>query len=121
MENVNIRRATLEDMAVLLEFEQGVIGAERAFDVTLKQHDTRYYDIEEMIIAPHIELAVAGSGTEIIGSGYARIEASKPYLQHAKYAYLGFMYVRPAYRGQGINQMLIGYLQEWVRAQGITE
>jgi GNAT superfamily N-acetyltransferase len=39
-----------------------------------------------------------------IDAGYARIEQAKPYLKHTAYAYLGFMYVLPAYRGKGINK-----------------
>lgn len=53
---VTIRPATHHDLEILLAFEQGVIEAERPFDVTLKRGARRYYDIEEMIDAQHIEL-----------------------------------------------------------------
>jgi len=43
-----------------------------------------------MIRASHIELLVAESEGEVIGSGYARIESAKPYLKHGRHAYLGF-------------------------------
>lgn len=118
---VRIRPATLADVPVLLEFEQGVVEAERPFDPTLKRTDTRYYDIDEMICAPHMELLVADVNGKLAGCGYARIESSKPYLQHTQHAYLGFMYVLPEYRGRGINRQLIEALQTWAQAQGITE
>ncbi|HEY5406028.1 MAG TPA: hypothetical protein VIJ92_03035 [Ginsengibacter sp.] len=54
-----MRKATLNDMEVLLSFEQGVIKAERPFDLTLKADPIHYYKIEEMIKASHIELVVA--------------------------------------------------------------
>jgi hypothetical protein len=42
-----------------------------------------------MIIAEHITVLVAKIDSEIVGSGYARIETAKPHLNHENYAYLG--------------------------------
>jgi hypothetical protein len=54
-----------------------------------------------MIQAAHIELAVAELNSELIASGYARIEQlKKTFFNCEKYAYLGFMYVVPKYRGE---------------------
>jgi len=118
---INTRTATLADMDTLLAFEQGIITTERPFDQTLYNDPISYYDIAAMIAAPDIEVAVAHVGDEIIGSGYARIEDAKPYLRHKKYAYLGFMYVKPEHRGRGVNQIIIKHLQQWCILQGITE
>ena len=115
------RKATLNDIDTLLVFEQGVIKAERPFDITLKPDPLHYYDIEEMITAPHIELVVAELENKIIGSGYARLENSKHYLQHSKHAYLGFMYVDPNYRGKGVNQKIIEALKNWAVLQNVAE
>lgn len=121
MEEIIIRSASINDLTTLLRFEQGIINAERPFDPTLKRGDNRYYDLEAMIKAPPIELVVAESGTEIIGCGYARIEESKPYLQHRQHAYLGFMYVDPNHRGKGVNKMIIDVLIAWSLSQNISE
>ncbi len=121
MHSVITRKATFNDLPKLLEFEQGVIEAERPFDSTLKRDNTRYYDIEQMISAPHIELLVAEQDGQLIGSGYARIEDAKPYLQHKQHAYLGFMYVIPLMRGKGINKMIIDALAAWSSSQNISE
>ncbi len=121
MDQVIVRRATLKDLEILLSFEQGVIEAERPFDITLKTGDTRYYDLEEMITAFHIELAVAELNNILIASGYARIENAKPYLQHERHAYLGFMYVDPKHRGEGVNKKIIEFLHVWAKSQKITE
>ncbi len=121
MNEVIIRKATINDLDTLLVFEQGVIAAERPFDPTLKTVHTNYYDIEKMIPATNVELVVAELGGELIGSGYARIENAKPYLQHQQHAYLGFMYVAPAHRGKGINRMIMETLEAWARTQNITE
>ena len=108
-------------MDTLLQFEQGVISSERPFDITLKNDHIRYYDLEALIAASHIQLVVAQAGDEVIGSGYARIETAKPYLRHHQYAYLGFMYVHPAHRGNGVNKLIIDALKQWGLSRGITE
>lgn len=118
---INIRKATLSDVETLLVFEQGVIAAERPFDSTLKSGHIHYYDIEKMITSGHIELLVAELDGAIIGCGYARIEEAKPYLQHRQHAYLGFMYVKPGYRGKAVNKMIIDELATWSASQNITE
>lgn len=120
MEEIIIRPATFRDIPVLLQFEQGVIAAEKPFDVTLKENPT-YYDINEMIAAPHIEIVVAELNNELIASGYARIETSKIYLKHAQHAYFGFMYVLPNHRGMGINKRIIEHLKNWSSLKGIAE
>jgi len=121
MEQIITRTSTLADLDILLEFEQGIVQTERPFDPTLKDGRIHYYDIAAMIQVPHIEVVVAEAGSEIIGSGYARIEDSKVYLKHSKHAYLGFMYVRPEYRGKGVNKKVIAALQDWSIGRGITE
>lgn len=121
MEYIKIRQATLQDIAILLNFEQGVVSAERPFDQTLKEEGVKYYDLEEMIKAPHIEIVVAELNNQLIASGYARIEDSKPYLKHEKHAYLGFMYVDSAHRGKGVNQKIMEALAAWAKSKQITE
>lgn len=121
MEQIIIRKATLSDLDILLQFEQGVVEAERPFNPVLKESGVHYYNINELITADHIELLVAQSGTEIIGCGYARIESAKPYLKYDHYAYLGFMYVVPAHRGKGVNKLILQELTAWAKGKDITE
>lgn len=121
MPEITIRKATHRDLDTLLRFEQGIIATERPFDKTLKPGHIHYYDLEAMIHASDVEVLVAQVNDEVIGSGYARIETAKPYLNHRQYAYLGFMFVEPAYRGQGVNQKIIKALTQWAVAQNINE
>jgi len=121
MDTITIRKASITDLEKLLEFEQGIIAAERPFDPTLKQEKIHYYDIKKMITAPHIEVLVAEIDSEIVSSGYARIEEAKPYLNHKTYAYLGFMYTLPEHRGKGVNSKIIEALKDWCRSQEIKE
>lgn len=121
MEDLLIREATPADKETLLRFEQGVIEAERPFDETLRPGTIHYYDLDGMLTAPHIALLVAEYNGRLIGSGYARIETAKPYLQHTQYAYLGFMYVEPAFRGKGVNKAILAALEKWALDKGVTE
>ena len=116
-----LRSATLDDLDTLLAFEQGIITTERPFDVTLREGHINYYDIAKMIEADNVEVAVAELDSEIIGSGYARIDDSKDYLKFTQHAYLGFMYVDPKHRGTGVNQQLLEYLKRWAIAKNLTE
>lgn len=121
MLKVIVREAHIDDLETLLEFEQGVIEYERQFDPTLKLEHAQYYDIPLMIEASHIQLLVAEIDGELVGSGYARIEEAKPYLQHQSYAYLGFMYVSEKHRGKGVNKLIFEGLKDWILTRGIHE
>lgn len=119
--NITTREARLEDLEVLLEFEQGIITFERPFDLTLKDEKISYYDIKAMILSKDVFVAVAVNGDEVVGSGYARIETADPYLKHKRFAYLGFMYVKENSRGKGVNGLVVEALNAWIRLQGIDE
>jgi GNAT superfamily N-acetyltransferase len=121
MEPVIIRRATLNDLATLLSFEQQIIKAERPFDVTLQDGHINYYDLAHMITAANVEVMVAEFNNEIVGSGYARIKDSEIYLKHRKHGYLGLMYVVPEHRRKGVNQKIIEALKQWCAAQDVYE
>jgi GNAT superfamily N-acetyltransferase len=121
MNSITTREAMQSDLPTLRRFEQGVIDAERPFIPTLQEGDTWYYDLEYMLDAPHILLVVAECGGELIGSGYARIEDARHYLRHKQHAYLGFMYIIPAYRGKGVNKIVMDALLHWAWQQNIAE
>ena len=117
-----IRKATIEDLPVLLQFEQGIITAERPFDSTLKPDPISYYDLKAFITSTDVQVLVAEIDGEIAGSGYARIKKNPDaHYDFEKYAYLGFMYVLPAYRGMGVNQAIIEELKKWTVEHGLTE
>jgi GNAT superfamily N-acetyltransferase len=121
MEQIMIRQATLRDLDILLGFEQEIIKTERPIDPTLKPGLISYYDIRAMISEPDVRVMVAETEGKIIASGYVRIQKAEPYLRHASFAFLGFMYVVPEYRGRGINSRIIESLTAWAEEQGITE
>jgi GNAT superfamily N-acetyltransferase len=121
MNEITIRPAELTDLPILFAFEQGIVEAERPFDPTLKPGHINYYDIKAMIESADTEVLVAVCHEEIVGSAYVQIRSAKPYLQHEYYAYLGFMFVHPDYRGHGVNLKIMEGIKAWVRSKGITE
>jgi GNAT superfamily N-acetyltransferase len=121
MHPITVRRATIGDLETLLRFEQGVVSAERPFDCTLEEGSIRYYNIRSMLDCEDVRFVVAESGAQIVGCGFARIEAAKPYLKHRFHAYLGLMYVEPDYRGRAVNVKVIDSLKEWCRSRNIGE
>jgi ribosomal protein S18 acetylase RimI-like enzyme len=121
MENFTIRQATIEDLPVLLNFEQELIKAERPFDVTIRPDPVSYYDIKDYILSKEVEVVVAENKTGIVSSGYALPKKARPYLDHSEYAYLGFMYTLPEYRGRGINQKIVSRLIKWSKKKGFKE
>ena len=121
MDNIKIRTATLDDIDVLLEFEQGVIKAERPFDVTLGADPITYYNLVELIESDDASLVVAEIEGKIIGSGYALLKPARHYLNHEFYSYLGFMFTLPEYRGKGVNTKIIERLKQWSDSKGLKE
>ncbi len=117
-----IRTARLEDLPILLDFEQKLIEAERPMDVTLKQTEKiSYYSIEDYIKAVHTEVVVAEIDGEIVGSGYGQIRDRKEFFQQKQLGYIGFMYVKEEHRGKGVSQAVIQYLYDWFTTKGLEE
>ena len=120
-DTIIIRKATKDDLPALLRFEQGVVETERPFDPTLKSHPNFYYDLKQMIKDPRVHLVVAEYQHQPIGSGYAYIQKAKHYLDHEYFAYLGFMWVEPEWRGKKVNRLIIDELTRWSLSKGIAE
>ena len=118
---ITIRKATIEDLPVLFEFEQGVLRAERPMDETLKLKNTYYYDIPNLIEDSSVELVMAEINGIIAGCGYARIKKARDCFQFDQFSYLGFMFTKEDYRGRGVNKKIMNYLYDWSFSKGINE
>ncbi|MFT6994388.1 MAG: GNAT superfamily N-acetyltransferase [Maribacter sp.] len=118
---IDIRKATYADLETLRTMEQGVIEAERPFDITLKEDSIQYYDLEGLLENPRALVLVATHEDAIVSCGYALEKQGKPYLKHKTYAYLGFMFTEPEYRGNGLNGTILEHLKEWAQENGLTE
>ena len=118
---ITIRKATIEDLTVLFEFEQGVLRAERPMDETLKLKNTYYYDIPNLIEDSSVELVIAELDGVIAGCGYAKIKKARDCFQFDQFSYLGFMFTKEDYRGRGVNKKIMNYLYDWSLSKGINE
>jgi len=118
---LNLREANLNDLKNLLELEQGVIEAERPYNSAIKPEGAQYYDIEYLISDENSLLLVVEDGNAIVGTGYAQIRASKSSLKHDFHSYLGFMYVAPDFRGQGVNKKVIDHLISWSKSKEVND
>ena len=118
---IKIREAKLDDLNTLKLFEQAVILYERPFAPNLKKDPIEYYNVTDLIQQKNTDMLVATVAGEIVGSGYSLIRNSKPYKKPKQYAYLGFMYVLPEYRGKGINRKIIECLLDKIKERNITE
>jgi RimJ/RimL family protein N-acetyltransferase len=119
--NYIIRKATLKDLPTLLEFEQGVIEAERPLDTTIKDGEINYYNISELITYENSAVFVVEINTKIVASGYAKIKNDRHYLKHKKQGYLGFMFVPQSHRGKGLNKLIIEALLKWCKEKDVYE
>jgi len=121
MTDVNIRKARLEDLEKLLEFEQAIVEYERPFEETMITEHFNYYDLADLINCDDAEVLVAESNGKLIGSGYAKIKKSLHFLKDENHSFLGFMYVEPDFRGKGVNKLIIEQLLVWSKNQGMNE
>jgi GNAT superfamily N-acetyltransferase len=121
MDNIRIRPAGKQDLSELLRFEQELIKAERPMDPTIREDPVIYYDLPVMIADPEVALVVAEKDGKLIASGYATAKRGRSYLDHEYYAYLGFMYTIPEFRGRGVNLDIIKVLHQWARHKGLNE
>lgn len=119
--NISIRPATLHDLKTLLKFEQGVIIAERPLDTFLGTGDLHYYNIPELITAQNTHFVVAVSNQELVACGYVKLEDSKHYHKNSKHGYIGFIFVKPSFRGQKISRLILNNLKEWSNKKDLKE
>ena len=116
-----VRKATLEDLPVLMEFMDGLVNAERPMDPTIKEGKVIYYDLSEIIANEESDLYVVELNNELAASGYAKIKDDRPYLKHKKQGYLGFMFVPEKHRGNGYNKLIMDALLKWCEDRNIFE
>ncbi len=119
---MKIRTANQQDLPTLLVFEQKIIATERPMDPTLIQDQIiSYYPIKDYLDADDTEVLVAEHEGLIIGSIYGQIRPRKSFFKTKYLGYIGFMYVKPSFRGNGVSRMLIQSITEWSHQQQIKE
>jgi len=120
MTDMRVREATIDDIDVLRSLEQELIEFERPFDQYLRSSGAIYYDLEELISSSRSILYVAEIDRTIVASGYGRIRESKSFLTSDHHCYLGFIYVKPEFRGEGLSRQVVEALIDWAKSQDIV-
>ena len=118
---MKLRLAQPDDLPILLEFEQGVIEEERPCNDSIKKTYVNYYDLDALLADPNTSLQLVEHEGRVVGCGYVQLRPSEAAFVHDKHAYLGFMYVEPAVRGQGINKLIVDSLISWSKNKGIYD
>ncbi len=118
---ISVRIATHKDVSTLLDFEQGLIEAERPMDHLLKLVKTNYYNLPKMLDNDNIAMVIAEIDGKPVGCGYAKILKALQCFTYEYFSYLGFMYTVPEARQKGVNKAVIEYLYEWSALQGVYE
>ncbi len=121
LDAIAIREANLDDLEILLKFEQGVIEAERPLDPFLKEGAIHYYNIPAIITSEETHFIVAFCKNELVGCGYVRIEKSKQYQKNPLHGYIGFIYVKPNFRGNRISTLVLESLKIWAHNRELKE
>ncbi len=120
--DIKIRKATLDDLPVLLKFEQLLIHVERPMDPSLEQEKKiNYYYISEFITSDKAVLYVAMIEDEIIGCGYGLIRQNKSKFAQNEHGFIGFVFVKEKYRGNGISKLIFNAIFDWFRSKNIIE
>jgi len=118
---ISVRAAVPADLATLKRFEQGVIAAERPFDATIRKGAVTYYDLADLIASKDAFVAIAEHDGAPIGCGFARKTLSRSFTEPPFHAYVGLMFVEPAFRGRGVNMRVLDRLEVWARENGLSD
>lgn len=115
------RQATINDLPILLEYEQALLDAERPFDDAIRKEECCYYDLPALIADDNTCLMVIDGEDGVIGCGYGQIRPSRPAYTHLHNCYLSFMYVDSNHRGKGLVVKLIEEISAWSKSKGVTD
>lgn len=124
--NICIRKATVDDMELLLQWRMEVLHEvfavpfEQPMD-SLKEENRAYYE-RELASGGHIACFACVNGA-VAGCGGICLyrEMPSPDNPSGKCAYLMNIYTRPQFRKQGIGKEIVAWLTTQAAKQGITK
>ena len=127
MPRLRIRRATPDDLALLLRFRRALLRHHRDDPLFGRTHPdlTRRLrqTTQQRLAAPDAQGAVflAFDGDTPLGTLAVEVRRSNPLLWPERFAYIAGAYVAPAARGRGVTRRLVAHAERWARRQGLTE
>jgi len=121
---VQIRRATTRDVREILPVWGELAGFHADLDPAFTpspQWPREYGAYLRALIGRDDAMAViARDAGQIIGYAIGRITALPPFFEHRYRGYIHDVYVRDAYRRQGIGRRMVEEILEWLRGRGVN-
>ena len=119
---MRLRPATPDDLDTLYAFHRAISEWERPCDPTMRPAPLEYKNIEGLLRDPNalVLVAITDEG-QVVASGSVQRNRAHPWSEPDYNAFLGLMYVEPAFRGQGLNQQIMEGLEAWAREQKLYE
>src|SRR3954471_13620195 len=122
---VRIHRATVDDVdavvelrvALLREYRDHPVYGQLRPDAELRARPV----FEQQLRAPDQVMYLAEADSQAVGIVRCADVRSSPLLYPDRYCYVTSVYVRPAYRRQGLLSLLMEYAEAWARGRGLTE
>jgi ribosomal protein S18 acetylase RimI-like enzyme len=119
---ITIRKAMIDDIPTLNQFEQDIYWLEQDLDPVVKQDGgVKYFDFEKILKARLQYAVIAEADGKPVGCGFAKIKKDAKWSIHKQYGYIYFIYVLKEFRRKNIATKITGALFEWLRSKGITE
>ena len=124
MKDVKIRKATIEDLKVILEMQSLMTAEERKFmkGLAKKGKMVSYLEseIKAILSSSKCYFTIAETQGKPIGCGFARIEKFHgDWSKYRKYGYLGLLYIVKEHRRRGIATALQKERVRWLKSKGI--
>ncbi len=121
---VQIRRATARDVREILPVWGELAGFHAHLDpaFTPSPHWHREYGayLRTLMTRDDALALIARDGTELIGYAIGRITTLPSFFEHRFRGYIHDVFVREAYRRQGVGRRMVEEILEWLRARGVT-
>lgn len=123
---IRVRRAKLEDVEVIDNFQNGIGEHERELDSNIKpEGKIRYYtleDIKDLISSEEAIIFIVENENGPIGCGSGSIQKiHADWSRYDKKGNIGMMYVEEKYRSQGIGKIILEKLLDWFKEKGIKD
>ena len=113
---INVRRATHDDLGALKHLEQQLINFERQFDPDIREgENVHYYDLEKLLMQDNISLIVAEVDNKIVGCAFGKIVKAPDWSESEYIGHIKMVFVEEEYRKKGVGRAIFAGLKKWFR------
>jgi len=119
-DQVKIRRATKDDLDLLVEFGEELYLVEREFELEMaysKEESKERY--RRQLVNPEAVFLVAEVEGKLVGYVYAHNERAEGVRGGRVVCEMEVVYVEPKYRGRGVAGRLVEECKKWAGSKGV--